>query len=601
MQRFQTKQCCQAFISKVLVRFSLINAAVAYGLTLSSPTLGQEVKVPVPPTNVGEGYGNIAIPSMEFVIGGTDLTVGPDDAQLQVSRSYRSGEIAYSASQRLGNSEKYHVDLSEYSETPWIFDLDSGTVRFTGYNSTPQDYDSNGSVFDGSLNNPCLTLRDGAIKCFNGPAYSEGNATVYGLSSNTQANGVVDTITYETIPTNYGSLSRTSSVSNSRGYGIRYTYGVPVTSPCCNYVPAAMVATATSYFKACAQCSAIDLSTVTYSYSWIPSNATTNCQPWNGWCKNYSLTSVTGAVKASERYEYDAEGLLVGAYRPHTNSTPRASFSRSAMNSYATWLQQSDPLGRTLTINVENISTSCDANYSCWHTNYRLDLPGGAVRRYTVDRTTVGVIERNLTSKVVDENGRITLFAYDGTRVKSQTLPDGQIVSFQYDSRGNIIQRMVKAIPSSGLPDKVSTWSYPVCSPTTLKICNKPMYGIDELGHRTNWTWEALHGGMLSEMKGLSSSGSCLIGAICPQKTLTYTSFVGIDGATFWLVSSIADKIDGTQSKLTTYTYDASNGWTLRSIAETADGVIRKTCYNYDKSGRMISTTKPRGAGSACS
>jgi hypothetical protein len=134
-----------------------------------------------------------------------------------------------------------------------------------------------------------------------------------------------------------------------------------------------------------------------------------------------------------------------------------------------------------------------------------------------------------------------------------------------------------------------------------MKTCNKPSYVVDPKGNRTNYTWDATHGGLLTETSGLNSAGGCaLAGGVCPVTTYGYTAFAGTDGASFYLLTSKQELISSGVTTTTTYEYDASNHWALKSSVADSGGLSVRSCYKFDATGNLISITTPRAGLTSC-
>jgi len=197
-------------------------------------------------------------------------------------------------------------------------------------------------------------------------------------------------------------------------------------------------------------------------------------------------------------------------------------------------------------------------------------------------------------------------------------LPEGNAIEYTYDVRGNpltecqiakgrvawvglsTLQEQVTQC-NTGQGDLLTTTTYiggpalsaPDCA--NARTCNLIDHVIDARGFRTNYTWSTVHGGMLSQVSGLNSAGSCAIGSTCPQTDYGYTAFTGSDGATFYLLTSKVEKIDASRSRTTTYAYDAANHYALASATVTATGEADalKTSFQFDEIGNLVSATEP--------
>ena len=239
------------------------------------------------------------------------------------------------------------------------------------------------------------------------------------------------------------------------------------------------------------------------------------------------------------------------------------------------------------------------------------------------NRTSVTFDQNNRVLSQVDALGRTTRNDYSESGLLLREITaDGLANEYTYDVRGNKLTecRIARGrVNWTNVTDKkvarcdsvqgdlVTRMFYiggPSLQPeqcTNMLTCNKPAYEIDARGNRTDYTWSAVHGGILSLKSGLNSVGVCtLSGAICPETTYQYTAFTGTDGATFHLVTGVVKKIDATRSLTTSYEYDPAKKFVLKGKVEN-DGIqLLRTCYLYDAIGRVISETKPLGTGATC-
>ncbi|MEQ8750289.1 MAG: hypothetical protein RIC52_10975, partial [Amphiplicatus sp.] len=133
-----------------------------------------------------------------------------------------------------------------------------------------------------------------------------------------------------------------------------------------------------------------------------------------------------------------------------------------------------------------------------------------------VTRTQPGGGQLVATSTVYDESGanrrkrerllslkdplnRTTSYQYDCyDRVTRVTFPEGNYIQYTYDARGNITQTRRVAKAGSGLADIVTSATYPAtCS--NPKTCNQPTTTTDARGFVTDYTYDATHGGVLTQ------------------------------------------------------------------------------------------------------
>lgn len=197
-------------------------------------------------------------------------------------------------------------------------------------------------------------------------------------------------------------------------------------------------------------------------------------------------------------------------------------------------------------------------------------------------------------------------------RVLSALDDVGRSFSFTYDDRGNVLTKTQKS--SGGSLSPVLTEGFDtVC--TNRVTCNKPMWNRDALGNQTDYTYDAVHGGVLTETSPPDVNG------VRPQKRYTYVQrYAWLKNAAgsysrastpIWKANTVSfcrsSAYTGSacatpgDEVVTQFEYgpDAGpNNLLLRGQVVLADGQTRRTCYAYDAVGNKISETTP-GAGLA--
>lgn len=223
-----------------------------------------------------------------------------------------------------------------------------------------------------------------------------------------------------------------------------------------------------------------------------------------------------------------------------------------------------------------------------------------------------------VTTVVLDPQGRRLLDidplglsrarSYDQVgRLASEVNPEQDSKTYAYDQKSNLVLecRLPKnrfGQPCTAGTDLLRQTTYveagAACS--NYRTCNKPLFTIDANGHRTNYSWSSVHGGLLSETRGLNAAGLCIITGGCPVTTYGYTAFPGADGTSFHLLTSKTEKIDATTSRVTTFAYNAANRYTLREMVVDSGGMNLRTCLNFDAAGNLISKTDPNAGLGSC-
>lgn len=341
-----------------------------------------------------------------------------------------------------------------------------------------------------------------------------------------------------------------------------------------------------------------------------------------------SYTDPTGAVHrftstynkdAVSPFEYDIGFIRPGDATPYlTNRIRRELF-------YAATKRQTFADGRTVDYVWDEV----------WHSDTSIEIAGGTYTKndgssvsvkfaaYPVPGPAPGTNVTSGPSRITDELGRVTegdyCLPFRGScyvePLKSWTFPEGNRQEFTYDAFHNITETRWKAKPGSGLADIVTTADYDC---TNRLLCAKPVYTIDARNNRTDFTYDPVHGGVLTEAGPAAPNG------IRPQTRYEYAqrhawikSAVGGYGRVthpVWLLvkqrfcrttaASGASCAGGAADEVvTTYDYGPDSGpnnLLLRGEAVTADGQTLRTCYGYDAQGRRVSQTAPRANLSSC-
>ena len=282
--------------------------------------------------------------------------------------------------------------------------------------------------------------------------------------------------------------------------------------------------------------------------------------------------------------------------------------------------------------------TSITKHGSTWNYSYAdsgdIDGAGGLTRVTTVTApdggTTVATIKmwiegvyaggygriRAILLSVKDPLNRTTTYEYDSyDRKTKETYPEGNYTTFTYDSRGNITQTKKYAKPGSGLATIITSATFPSTC-TNPKTCNKPTSTTDALGNVTNYTYDANHGGVLTETLPDPDGAGPLPR---PQTRYTYAQKQSkhyryedgavITGAPVWMLvetstCAVGATCDGTADEtVVTNTYPAStifNNIDLLSTKTSAgdNSISATTSYGYDDYGNLVSEDGPL-AGSA--
>jgi RHS repeat-associated protein len=105
------------------------------------------------------------------------------------------------------------------------------------------------------------------------------------------------------------------------------------------------------------------------------------------------------------------------------------------------------------------------------------------------------------------------------TAITDKRLPSGLTTHYTYASAGNNAPTEIRLIPPSGSTDPQIATNY-TYNCTNYVVCFKPVTKTDPLGNVTDYTYDPVHGGVLTETDPAPTTG-----AVRPQKRYTYQQF----------------------------------------------------------------------------
>ena len=189
----------------------------------------------------------------------------------------------------------------------------------------------------------------------------------------------------------------------------------------------------------------------------------------------------------------------------------------------------------------------------------------------------------------------------DGGLEFSTVYPEGNSVNNGYGARRNLSSVTYNAKTGSGLPAYTSSASYPLaCS--NGKTCNKPEFILDQRGNRTDYTYDPVHGGILTELKPADNLGRrAKVSYIYQQISARYLDQNNqlVSSSPVWKLVSTStcsqqEICQGTSDEtVNVFGYDDN----LRLVSETqssGDGLLTKTiAKTYDPVGNVIAVDGP--------
>lgn len=220
-----------------------------------------------------------------------------------------------------------------------------------------------------------------------------------------------------------------------------------------------------------------------------------------------------------------------------------------------------------------------------------------------------------IVTNATDRFGRRMEFSLDRpNRLIETTEPDGAVISYEYDERGNIV-----SIRNGQVNDLQAPLLYRAAYPSAcnnLVTCNKPIWSLDANGNRTDYSYGSVHGNLLS-VTGPAVNGTR------PQTRFTYVQrFAWVKNAKggfvrasepIWVPASKSFCKTGAASGSgcavsgdevrTTFEYGPDNGPSnlfLKGQVVTTGGQSLRTCFGYDRYGNRISETLPSAGRTSC-
>jgi YD repeat-containing protein len=204
-------------------------------------------------------------------------------------------------------------------------------------------------------------------------------------------------------------------------------------------------------------------------------------------------------------------------------------------------------------------------------------------------------------------------------RVSNVLLGDGDNLTYEYDTRGNITKETHTPKAGSTLDPTIRTANYDATCTNPVK-CNKPNWMKDAMENQTDYEYDAVHGGLLK-----ITLPPPALGGVRPQIRQTfaqrYAWYKNSSGnivqspSPIWVLtakkhcrktaalSNGAGCTTPSDEVTTTYEYGPTSGPNnlyLRGLSVTADGVTLRTCYGYDFVGNRVSETLPKAGLASC-
>jgi YD repeat-containing protein len=543
------------------------------------------------PTNSGIDENGVDLVNWTFSYEIAPITLGPPDQDpVRVSIFLPSERDSFSSNLRI--QDPTWVNSTRVSAS-------IGSKSWTFLNGGGQS-DPGSSVFvliGGGYDNADVYARDGSVIAFDVPSWvSPGSVGPLNICAKTITKRDGEVLTYYN--DYYGPSCRTLSVVSNRGYQIKYEYPSNVWTDSRSKI--ILINNAYEYCNPTALTCSLSM-----AWPYIELSSTINPRTYtNGNGKTWSRG--TGGLQSP------------GQTSPGISWATQTYYPRNGYVGEVNWRVSSVTRdGQTWTYSYPSSDTVVGGGLD---EIALVQDPLGNVKRYrrawamTGGDPNTGEYELpNVLTKSADPAGNVTNYSYSSQRLLTDvTLPEGNVQSATYDDWSNVQTRTAKAKPGSGLADSVTSYAYAGC-------CDKPTSVTNPKGAVTDYTYDPVHGGLLTETGPAPS-----VGAPRPMKRYAYEqryAWVKDSGGNYvqaasplWVLASektcrtsatVGDACAAGSSDevITTYDHGPNSGpnnlW-LRGKVVTADGVSIRTCYAYDPLGNKISETSPRAGLATC-
>jgi RHS repeat-associated protein len=231
--------------------------------------------------------------------------------------------------------------------------------------------------------------------------------------------------------------------------------------------------------------------------------------------------------------------------------------------------------------------------------------PSGYSKTYTVTKLSPlsPAGSRNLLTKVTDELGRQTNYAYDiNLRVIQITAPEQNSVSLTWDLAGNVVTKRTIAKPGSGIADAVEqifvdltaykspTGGFVDCKADVM--CWRPTWYRDALNRQSDFAYNA--NGQLTERTDPANTSGVRLKTYIEYGTQDTGSGV-LSRKTTVRRCGDTTTCGTTGEERTEYEYWENTFLpTVQRQRDLATGEVHETRYTYDAAGRVLSIDGPR-------
>jgi RHS repeat-associated protein len=521
-------------------RFCLLVGTALCGLIVATSAHAQS-RDPAVFSNVDDNGVDLALGTFEA--GATHISIGEGEGMLSFGFSTAKG--VWGANSYTGGIEVTGSDVKVY--------FGGDAEKFTLSGSTYTSQQREGSSLTLSAGVYTYTRDDGTVILFEQSKWPVAGTQNALPTQITQPNGLRLNIFYKTV----GSAARIQSVTNNRGYQLKYNYGTATS---------VIVSGVTAINNAVDYCDPNADTCGGFTQSWPTTSVTTSSASTAG----ANVYTITDALNRTSRFTVNAATQVSGIKRP-------SAASDNVTVGY-------DGAGKVSSVASNGVTYNYSYVVSAGIATMTRTNPAGNT---LVATTTLSV---GRPSSIKDELNRTTSFTYDANgRLTRMTYPEGNYVDTAYDTRGNVTTSTRVGKSGSGVANIVTSAAYPA-SCTNPKTCNKPASTTDALSRVTNYSYDANTGQLLTVTAPAATAGG-----VQPQTRYSYTS-----AQAYYKNSAGSIVASGSSISLLT---GVSSCQTTASCAGAADEVKTSIAYGPQSAGIAnnllpVSSTSGNGTGS---
>ncbi|KTE38041.1 hypothetical protein ATE62_11875 [Sphingopyxis sp. HIX] len=458
------------------------------------PAAAQDMSgTPAPPTQLMVDANGVDLRSSQITLSTTDLTIGDEGSGMVYSRFWG------------GNGWLDNVTVrTTYTGTMLtvVYGNDSDIFYGDPTNGyTPAVANGSSVFYDFAAQRHIYTSANGrVIKLHRQIPYSE-NQLQDSVAEVTEPDGEKVTLTSRagTYPTcQVGAhctarIVRLQSATSTNGYQLKLEYqsddasnlaNAAARSAWLNVVKVTAVNNAVDYCNPSA-----DHCSFTQSWPNVTYGSTTS-----GTDKLFTVTDPAGRAT---RYTIDSTGYLKAIKRP-TSGSDNVTITHGG-------------------IGANKRVSSVTRDGKTWQYSYWIGADGEVETTITDPLSKATTVFNYGTLSITNPLGQTTSYAPRGENTYNAIgAPEGDVVSYTYDSRGNVTQTTRAAKPGSGLASIVTSATF-AATCTNALVCNKPLTTTDTNGKVTDYTYDAVHGGVLTVTRPPAT-----VGGVRPQTRYSY-------------------------------------------------------------------------------